>query len=301
MKLRSIKYYLKDAIISLLKNRLMTLASIITVASCMIIVSISFCIAVNLDYILKQIENKTEIVLYIDDDLDAIKVNTLLDTVKAIPNVSRVNYISKEQALKDFSKSLGENNSLVKGLENDNPLPRSIVVNISDAVYQAEVVTTLKTLKKDGVFEVIYQKELIDTLTTISHALRFISAIIIAGFLSISIVLIMNTIKLTVNYRRVEINIMKYVGATDWFIRWPFIIEGVLIGILGSILPLVFSWITYSNSITYLTTNNLLLQDSLEFHSIKTIFSFLIPFTLFLGVFIGVVGSITSIKKHMEV
>jgi len=301
MRISSLKYYIEEALIGLFRNRLMSLASIITVASCMMIVSISFCIAANIDYILNQIESKTQISAFIEDDLTSIQINALLSKIADIPNISNVKYVSKEEALQELAKNLGEDNAILAGLEKDNPLPRSAVIRIDDPTKHRAVVNQLAELRSDGVFEVRHEIELIDALTAINTGLRIISTIIILGFLIISIILIMNTIKLTVNARRVEINIMKYIGATDWFIRWPFVIEGILIGILGSILPLAFSWVTYANAIDYMMSNYLMLQGSINFRTSGTIFSFLIPFILTLGILIGVIGSMSSIKRHMQV
>ncbi len=149
--------------------------------------------------------------------------------------------------------------------------------------------------------KVKYDKESIDVIIGINNIIRIASIIIILFLGLVSVIIIMNTIKLTVNNRKIEINIMKYVGATDSFIRWPFIIEGMIIGLIGAAIPTALCWFSYGKAIDLINANIPALTSLVEFKSVYSVFAVLIPFSLVLGVIIGAIGSVTSIKRHLLV
>ncbi len=302
MRFRSFSYYMGEAVISLIRNRLMALASIITVLSCIFIVSFSYCMAVNVDYILEQMESSLNLSVYITDDLDAESVPNLADKIKAIPNVKNVQYISAEEALEKFKTDLGEDDQrILEGLEDDNPLPRSFVISLDDINNQQNVITELESLRYAGISDVKYDQKIIDTITSLNTGIRIASLIIIVCLVVVSVVIIINTIKITVNNRRVEISIMKYIGATDWFIRWPFIIEGVLIGVIGAVIPVLMCWLGYAGAIQAIYDKVVVLQNLIEFKSAPSVFLVLLPLSLTIGVGIGIVGSVTSLHKYLKV
>ncbi len=299
MKFRSISYYVRQAIKGLFKNRLMSLASIITVVSCISILAFSYCVAVNIDYILEQLEGSLNLSAFIDDELDEKEVNKLFEEVKAIPNIKEVRYISRDEAFKIFSEDLGDSTHVLTGLEKE--MPRSFVINLEDIKYQKEIADELKNLKQKGITEVKYDQNIINIITTVNTGIRIVSVIIILFLIVISIIIIINTIKIAVNIRRTEITIMKYIGATDWFIRWPFIIEGILIGLIGALIPLVTCWLGYNGAIAAIYENIEFLKELFDFRTTNSIFSVLLPLCLTIGIGIGVIGSVTSIRKHLNV
>lgn len=301
MKIRSIRHYINEAFIGLLRNRLMSFASIMTVASCIFMLSISFCIASNLDGILKQVEGTVGLTVYIERDLSAEKVNELFSKVKTLDNVKNVKYISAEDALNSFKDDLGEDNQLPAGLEKDNPLPRSFNIDINEASKQDELVKELEKLIPEGIAQIRHQKYIVDVLSAINNGVRIVSIITIIILVIVSVVIITNTIRIAVNNRRVEINIMKYVGATDWFIRWPFIIEGMLIGLIGSALPLGLCMVGYNKILSLFYEKMPMIENIVVFKPGIDIFSTLVPITLILGTSIGTFGSVTSIRKHLKV
>jgi cell division transport system permease protein len=277
----------------------MTIASVITLAGCLFIVSISYCIASNIDYLLFQMESLLSITVYISQDSSSEDVNNLVKLIRDIPHVSNVEYISSEDALAQFRENLGDSSHILDGLESDNPLPRSFVLDIETLGYWDYVVNRLDELKGEGIDTIKHGKQAVNILITINNVLRVICVIIIAGLGIISIVIIFNTIKLAVNSRKTEINIMKYVGATDAFIRWPFIIEGMIIGVLGAMVPTFLIHTVYTPAIE-LVKNSLSILD-FDFRTRAYIFTILIPLLGILGVFIGVLGSVTSIRQHLNV
>jgi len=299
MKFRNISYTVKEAFGSLVKNRLMSAASIITLASCLFIVSVSFCLAVNLDYILIQMESMMSITVYLQDGMSDEDISNLIDEVNNIPYVTHLKYVSKEQALEGFKASLNDSSHILDGLEEDNPLPASLELDIDSLSHWDSVENSLNRLKDSGIETVQQGKQTANALTTINNVLRVISVLIIAGLGIISIVIIFNTIRIAVNNRKTEINIMKYVGATDAFIRGPFIVEGIIIGIVGALLPLIIVYPLYNPVLDALRQS--LPVMSFLFRTQLYIFSLLTPLLLIAGVLIGVMGSAISIRRHLNV
>lgn len=299
MKLNSVRYFFKEGFTSLFRNRLMTIASIAIVSACILIMSFSYCLVSNLSYILDQIEENVGIAVFLEEDLDAEAVNEINDKIKAIPHIESVLYISPDEALEEFKKEWAADDILEGFDSENNPLSKSFEINLDDITYQDQVIKGLESI--DGIRNIRHAQTGTDLLI---KANRFISifgiaVIIILGLLSVLI--IMNTIKISVFTRKVEINIMKFVGATDWFIRWPFVIEGIIIGIIGAIIPLIIAWPTYSKMVDMLYTKFPIIKDLVTLHYTSDIFSFLIPFSLIFGIALGVGGSVFSMRKHLRV
>lgn len=274
----------------------MSLASIGTIASCLIIVGIFYCIAVNVDYILKTLEETSGItVFYVEEDITKEKLEAKLNNMD---HIDKIVYISPEEALNKEKKEWGEYASLLDGLENDNPLPPSFEITLDDIRYQKEVVSKLD--KISGV-EIRYLEEETKILIGFNNMIRIISLVLILILALIGIMLMDNTIRLTVYIRKSEINIMKYIGATDWFIRWPFVIEGIIIGLIGSILPLVIIWFSYNFITELIYEKNTLIQNVLTFRTAQEIFHVLSPISLAIGMGIGIIGSSISIRRYLKV
>ena len=305
MKFNSIKFFVEEAFKSLFRNGLMSLSSIVTVAACIFIVVLSFCMAVNVDYILVQFEESGGLAVSISDDLNSDGLNELKEKILAIEYVAEVEFVNKAQALEDFAKSLGDDNKeIVSGFdEKTNPLPRSFSITVEAGQYQEQVVEMLSQpdFAEAGVTKVRHALDLVKDLVSINNAIRIVSLIIILILGLLSVTIIMNTIKLTVNSRRHEIGIMKYVGATDWFIRWPFIIEGIIIGICGALIPVVIGWAIYANAVQAITNSFLFIESFIAFRASFEIFPYLAPLSIGLGIVIGALGSITSIRKYLDV
>ncbi len=301
MKLRSIRYYIREAVTNLFRNSLMTLASIGTVMSCIFILSISFAVAANIDFILHQFGTTLGFSVIIERDTDSDTVNALYNKIAAIDNIKAVKYVSSAEALQRMTKDLKDNKGILAGLEKDNPLPRSFEITVADPAFQEEVVKSLEELLDLGIEEINYESNIANMLVAINNGIRIVSFFIIAALFAIAVVIIVNTVKLTVNSRKTDINIMKYVGATDWFIRWPFIIEGILIGIIGAVIPLLIGLFGYGQIINFAYDNLKILNNLILFLPVAQIYNVLVPFALALGIVIGAFGSAFSIKKYLKV
>ncbi len=297
-KISTIRYFFKEAILSLIRNRLMSFASFVTVASCVLILTISFCIASNIDFFLSQIERTIGVTVIISSEASTQRVNELFNYIENLEHVKSIKYVSSDEALKQFSSELGDTSAILGGFENDNPLPRSFTIDLESSSFQADIVENVDKL--EGVESVRHAQKEAELLTKINNSIRIISALNFVVLGLVSIIVITNTIKITVNSRRTEISIMKFVGATNWFIRWPFIIEGVLIGAFGAAVPVVLSWFGYSSMLSYLDRNFTLFQI-VNFRSDIEIFTLAMPIMILLGILIGAVGSIFSIRKYLQV
>ena len=299
LKLRNLKYYLIETLRSLVRNKLMTLTSIATVAACLLIVVFSYAIAQNINHILAYIETTIGVEIFIDDALNDAEMETLSQQILAMDNVVSAEFISPVEALEHMAETLGDEEGILLSLLYDNPLRRSFRLELNDIRQQRETVDQLWQLY--GVANIAAAPDMADALATANNYISIFSFIIILILGILSVIIITNTIKLTVNSRRNEILIMRYVGATDWFIKWPFVIEGVLIGIIGAGLSLTISWLSYDNIISSVREFQLIEQLQLPFRNTTEIFPIFAPITIILGAVIGILGSISSMRKYLSV
>jgi len=297
VKIRTLKYLTKEGILGIWKNRLMSLASIGTIMLCLIILGISYSIASNVDYILKQIESNIGITAYIGSDLKEEEITALKRKIETIPSVTVVTYISQDDALLSFSQDSSIEN-IMEQFKQDNPLPASFEIKMDDLENQD---TIIQSLEQYGELELSYFKAETPMLVQLNKSIRLISIIVILSLTMVGILLMSNTIKLTVYIRRKEINIMKYIGAADWFIRAPFVIEGIAIGLIGGMIPIVVIWSTYTWTIKAIRNSFGLIMDSIQLQQTSVILSGFIPMCLILGVSIGTIGSVIAIRKHLQV
>lgn len=299
MRPSSIKYFFREGFGSLIRNRLMSVASIATVAACVFIMSFSYCIVSNLQYILRQMEDDIGIAVFLDDDISNDRIVSIGEEIKNLEHVSSYEYISPDQALEDL-KQEWDAGDILDGFDKEtNPLSSSFQISLDGIEYQSQVLDELN--KIEGIRNIRHAQSETEILLKVNNAISVfgIAVIIILGI--ISVVIIMNTIKISVYSRKNEINIMKYVGATDWFIRWPFVIEGVLIGFIGSLIPVALSWPLYGRSISVIYKYLPVVQNIVQFRQSSDIFTILMPVAIMFGVILGVTGSITSMKKHLKV
>lgn len=297
MKWHTIKYLCKEGILGLWKNRLMALASTATIILCLLILGMSYSIAENINYIMHQIETEMGIVAYINDKTEEARITEIEKRIKGMGDITEVKYVSKEDALKNFAAGQ-ENDDLFEEFKLDNPLPASFEIKVNSIENQKLVV---EELRKIAELQVEYFENETNMFITINKSIQFISMIIIVCLIVIALLLITNTIKLTVYVRRREINIMKYIGATDAFIRLPFLIEGVLIGIVGCLVPTWIIHSMYSWLETFMTASLGGFLGGMQLQPIHVIMNSLVPIFILLGVGIGMVGSGIAIRKHLKV
>lgn len=295
MKIRTIKYFIAEGTKSIIKNRMMSLASITTVTAALFILGIFMLLAVNVNRIVNTVEKRIEIQVFLEDDITTLKQQKIENTIDEIQGVKEIKFESKEEALEKFREQLGENEDLAKGLEMKNPLPASFIIKVEtpeDVKYVSGELT-----KIEGVDEVKDGREIIDKIIKISSFVRITSIALMTILGLIAIFLISNTIKLTVYARKREIGIMKYIGATNWFIRWPFIIEGVLLGFIGALIAILSLTYGYSYAAKAVSESIMIFSLVSTDEALRSIsWQFCI-----VGVSIGGLGSLLSLRKFLIV
>jgi cell division transport system permease protein len=295
MKIRTLRYYIVEGVKSVIRNRVMSFASVTTVAAALFILGVFMLLAVNVNNMVNTVQKKVEIKAFLNEDVTTLKQKKLEKQIEEIKGVTEVNFESKQEALENFKKQLGENEDLAKGLDMKNPLPASFIVKV-DKPENVKAISA-EISKLEGIDQVKDGKEIIDKIIKITNFVRAgsIGLMVILG--TISIFLISNTIKLTVYARKREIGIMKYIGATDWFIRWPFIIEGVLLGIIGAGIAIGILGYGYSYAVKTVSSS-IMLFSLVPVNQVLWTMSW--QFVL-IGMLIGGIGSILSLRKFLVV
>ena len=300
MRPSTIRYFLKEGFSGLKKNLLMTVASIIAVAACISIMSFSYCVVSNLQYMLDQMEDSIGISVFLKGDLTREDIENMKTTISGLDHVTNVTYISPADALDQLKEQWGADEDIFIGLDDtNNPLSHSFQVELDQIESQDAVLAELQ--KIEGVDKVEYGQSLSEMLMSVSNVFQVAGILVMLVLGVISVMIIINTIRISVMNRRVEINIMKYVGATDWFIRWPFIIEGIIIGLIGAILPMLVGMPMYGKTVSLFYNHIPFVENFVRFRVVGDVFSFVLPAALIFGILLGVVGSVTSIRKHLQV
>ena len=278
----------------------MTVASIIAVAACISIMSFSYCVVSNLQYMLDQMEDSIGISVFLKGDLTSEDIENMKTTISGLDHVTNVTYISPADALDQLKEQWGADEDIFIGLDDtNNPLSHSFQVELDQIESQDAVLAELQ--KIEGVDKVEYGQSLSEMLMSVSNVFQVAGILVMLVLGVISVMIIINTIRISVMNRRVEINIMKYVGATDWFIRWPFIIEGIIIGLIGAILPMLVGMPMYGKTVSLFYNHIPFVENFVRFRVVGDVFSFVLPAALIFGILLGVVGSVTSIRKHLQV
>ncbi len=299
MRPSTIKYFVREGLSGLKKNLLMTMASMVAVAACISILSFSYCVGSNLQYMLNQMEDSIGISVFLKGELTGEQIENMKTEIGKIDHVESVEYISPTDALDELKQDWGADEDIFVGLDNENnPLSHSFQISLDSIENQNGVLTALENV--DGVENVRHGQTETELLLKANRIFSVASVIVMLLLGVISVMIIMNTIRISVVNRRVEINIMKYVGATDWFIRWPFIIEGIIIGLVGAVVPLLLGFPIYAK-VTSAIFQYLPVIKFIQFRLTGDVFGFLIPFGVIFGIGLGVIGSVTSIRKHLRV
>lgn len=288
-------YLTKEGIRNVWSNRLMSLASVAVLTSCLVLIGVAVMLFINVDAMLENVEDQNVIMVYLNDGLNDDQINKVGQDIRMIPNVGTAEFVSKEDAYKDQLEEMGEDALLLEGLET-NPMPDSYKVTLSDLSDYDNLLKMLETV--ENVASVRGNSDLAGQVREVRTGVTYICLGIIILLLAVSLFIIANTIRVTMYNRRLEISIMKAVGATNWFIRWPFIIEGIVIGIVSGAVSLGLVFALYQLAMS-------------SFGAIFSLFgtasiSFL-PYALpmfaafvAIGVCAGVFGSIVSMGRYLK-
>ena len=325
MRYNGLSYLIGEGFKNMFKNTKSTVISVITMICTMFLFGIFFAIGVNINSILEQVQLKQGMEIFIWDEVTDEQKNNFETEIKALEGVNSVRYKNKQQALDSFKESLGaENSKVLEGYENDkNIFPASYIVTLTDLEKSDEIQAEVRrigakiataervgqvdlnieeTTEHDSIIKNITSSDnTINTLITIVRGVRITIGVIFIILLVISITIISNTIKLTVHARRKEISIMKYVGATNSIIRWPFLVEGIIIGIIDAILTLVIVGVLYDFVIKSIETSNVLQKMGITLLQFIEIAKPVAIVYAVLGIGVGIIGSSVSMKKYLEV
>jgi len=301
MRIRTLKYWLTEGGRGLVRNRLMSLASIATIGACLFILGIAYCVVANIDYILLEIDETIGITAFIKEDTEENEIQRVLNKLENRSEVKSVKYVTPEEAWKSFKESLGEDEALLEGLGDDNPLENSasFEITLNDINKQDQIIGYLDTFSE--IRKVNHSKQSVDILVSFGKLIRYISVAIISILIFIAILLMNNTIKLTVFMRKNEINIMKYIGATDAFVRGPFIVEGILIGVITALFVTLVFIPVFSGIVNLIYENIPGITNLINFIDINSLKSTLFALFIIIGLGIGIIGSKTSIRKYLKV
>ncbi len=298
MRINTFFYTLKQGIVSIFKNKWFSLASVATIGACLFLLGTFYAVLANFEHVVKTAEEDVSITVFFDAGLDETRILEIGDLISKRVEVSKVVYVSADEAWDSFKEEyLGE---YAEGFK-DNPLEDSAnyEIYLTDISLQSSLVTYLESVV--GVREVNRSDITATALSGANTLIAYISGGIIFILLSVSIFLISNTVTIGISIRKEEIQIMKYIGATDFFVRAPFVIEGMIIGLVGAAIPLGIIHFLYNRILFYVSDRFQMLSGLLKFLSIDEIFTVLIPLSLCLGVGIGFVGSFITVRKHLRV
>ena len=296
MRIRGFRYFITEACKNFFSNGWITIASVFTVMASLLVLGVFLILSINLNSGVLKVQDSYEIIVIMDEKTSESGMATIGEQIKRIENVKDATLSRNSERLEKIKVQLGDKAHLADRYKDDNPLRNWYMVTLDDLSQSGEVVKKLERI--NGVERVNQNENTINSLVTIATYIKNFSLVMIIALAAVSIFIISNTIKLTVYTRRKEINIMKFVGATDWFIRWPFIIEGIIIGILGSCIAVGLVLLCYNFLISILG------GLSIEFFTLKPIseiLSVILGSSFGLGAILGGVGSFIAVRKHLNV
>ncbi len=301
MHFRTIKFCLKQGFVNIKRNKLFSLASIGTIAACVFLISIIMAIIINVNNMETYVEQKVGITIFFDKGISQEQIDTIGNKINGSSLVKNYKYTSAEEAWEEFKVNFKDQPELAEGFKDDNPLANSasykvFLKNIED---QPKFVKMMQ--ETEGVRTVKYSSTTKSVLSNIGKMLGYASAALIIILLGVGIFLINNMVMIGISVRRNEIHIMKLIGATNWFVRAPFVLEGVVIGLVGSLIPLGIVRVAYGRIIATIMSKFGVMGSNLPFASNTEIFRVLLPLGLGIGAGIGLIGSALSLRKHLRV
>lgn len=298
MRISTLFYTLWQGIKSIFRNKLFSLASVATISACLFLFGLFYSVIMNFQHIVKTAEEGVCVVVFFDEDISEERIEQVGDLIKKRPEVSNVNFVSADEAWESFKvEYLGEYS---EGFT-ENPLKDSFnyEIYLNDVNMQNSLVAYLEELP--GVREVKRSELTAMTLSGVNKLIGYVSIGIIGILLAVSIFLISNTVTIGIQVRKEEIFIMKYIGATDFFVRAPFVVEGIIIGSLGAAIPLSIIYFVYNAALGFLKEQFDVLSTLLCFLTVNEIFSTLVPVSFLIGAGIGFLGSFMTVRKHLRV
>ena len=317
MRISTFGYVGKQGVKNIWRNKMFSLASIATMSACIFLFGLFFSILVNFQYIIKSAEEGVSITVFFNDDATEEQKKEIGEQLESRDDVSEVKYVSADDAWAEFQKEyFGDNPELAEGFKDDNPLAGSdnyevymktvkgdnkdlIAKSKSLSATQQDLVKFAQSL--DGVRQVNKSDVVANTLSSVNMLVAYVSIAIIAILLGVSIFLISNTVTTGITVRKEEIAIMKYIGAKDFVVRSPFVIEGLIIGLFGAAIPLALLYFLYDKAVVYIMEKFSILKNIITFLPVGNVYIYLLPIGLVMGIGIGFLGSYFTVRKHLRV
>ncbi|MCQ2749855.1 MAG: permease-like cell division protein FtsX [Clostridia bacterium] len=295
-----INYFLEEGFKNIFRSKMESLSSVTTIFMCMLVIGIMYTTFANVSNTIKSIQDDLSIIAYLDSSVSRTDAEALKKYIETNGNVAEIIYYTKEEALIEYAGKIENGENLLEQYKDDNPLRDSLRIKLKDQKDQDGVLAILN--ESSFVKKIVKPNDAVKFLTKLSTTVNVIGIIFILILVFMSVILIMNTIKLTVTLRKNDIQIMKYIGATDSFVKIPFVVEGIFLGIIGTIIPLILVHLIYSGIYSTVTGNEMdALYSLLSLLTPGQIMGVLIPLTLAIGVGIGTTGSVISVRKFMDV
>ena len=305
MRYNILTYHIGEGIRNLFKNKKSTVASLCIMMATMLMFGIFFIIGENINHIMKTIEEEQGMQVFIIEEADSKEVQEVRDMISSIDGVASATIYTKQDALDEMKVKLKDNQEVLAGYDGDNNIfPDSVVVKLTDLEKSAEVQEKIYQIQINGknyIDEIRSSDKTINALINIANGIKIVTGVLLVLLIAISIFIISNTIKLTVHARRKEISIMKYVGATNSFIRWPFIVEGIIIGIISALLTILIIYVGYTFIISKILGVFNSIQVNVSLLTFKEMYQMILIVYMALGIGIGVLGSSISMRKYLEV
>ena len=302
MKISTLFYTIKQGFINIFRNKWFSLASIATIGACLFLFGLFYSVLMNFQNIVKTAQEGVCVTVLFDEGISQERIEEIGALIDKRPEVSKIEFESGDEAWEKMKQEyFGDDSEAADGFKDDNPLANSsnYRVYMNNIEKQSELVAYIKTL--DNVREVNQSEQAAKTLGSINRIVSYVSVAVIVILLLIAVFLISNTISVGITVRKDEIGIMKYIGATDSFVRAPFLLEGMILGLIGAGIPLIILYFCYNNVVTYVYTKFSVLLGVVDFIPVGQIYQTLVPVALALGIGIGLVGSFITTRKHLKV
>ncbi len=306
MRISTLGYSLKQGLKNIWRNKMFSIASVATMAACIFLFGLFFAIVINFTYIMRSTEQNVSILVYFQEGIDQATIDSIGEQIAKQNHVIDVKYVSADEAWEQFAPIyFGDDydESLASAFLSDNPLANSAryEVYVDRVENQDALVEYIKTLNGVNPDKIQQAEKATDTLSTFNKLVAYISVAIILVLLAVAIFLISNTVAVGISIRKEEIGIMKLIGATNTFVKAPFVIEGILLGAVGAAIPLAGLYFLYNQVVQYVMVKFNMLNGILTFLPANQVFRLVLPVGLILGVGIGLLGSLFTIRKHLKV
>lgn len=299
MRISTFFYTLKQGIINIFRNKLFSLASVATISACLFLFGLFFTVILNFQHMIRTAEEGVSVTVFFKDGVTDEEMLAVGEQIRARQEVSEAVFVTADEAWAEWApENIGED---YEEIYSENPLDGldNYEIYMKDVSQQETLVTWLESLPQ--VDSVKRSEMAATTLTGVNMVVAYTSAGIIAILLAVSIFLINNTVMIGISVRKEEIEIMKYIGATDFFVRSPFVIEGILIGLIGSCIPLGVIYLLYMQVMEYVALQFPALSGLMQFLPVSEVYRTLVPVCMGLGAGIGFLGSFATVRKHLRV